>query len=228
MSFEAVRQMYEQRDQVTPEDWHLNRYHPRHPLGRLFAAHNREVLTDALNVCEIDLEPLRILDVGCGTGFWLRQLVDLGAAPERLTGIDLSPDRLAIASAKNPGINWIETAGDLPFEEEAFDLVMQTVVFSSIPDESLRRELAAEMNRVTRPGGRILWVDLKPDKSENLVTFSRETVRSYFPASTLSYERPIHPRYFRRFYGHPGPLAALYRLTQAFCEAWLLLFTKRP
>lgn len=186
-SFEAVRRTYTERDRgVAPEDWHLNRYHPRHPLGRLFAAHHREVLTDALNTCGIELESLQVLDVGCGTGFWLRQLVDLGADPGRLTGTDLSAARLDIARAKNPGITWVETAGDLPFDDESFDLVVQTVVFSSIPDEGLRRELAAEMNRVTRPGGHILWVDLKPDDSERLATFSRETVGSYVPSATLS------------------------------------------
>ena len=39
----------------------------------------------------------RILDVGCGTGFWLTELVRWGADPSRLTGIDLVPDRAEIA-----------------------------------------------------------------------------------------------------------------------------------
>jgi ubiquinone/menaquinone biosynthesis C-methylase UbiE len=226
MGFEAVRQTYAERDRLASEDWRANRYHPRHPLGRLFAAHNREVLTDALNACGIELGNLRVLDVGCGTGFWLRQLVDLGASPEHLTGTDLSPERIAVARAKNPAVSWIETEGELPFDGGSFDLVMQTVVFSSIHDGDLRRDLAAEMSRVAGSGGHILWLDLKPGASETLATFSRADVAGYFPDSTLRYERQVHPRYFRHLYGRPWFVTSLYRLTSALCEASLLVYQK--
>src|SRR5215469_9164812 len=40
------------------------------------------------------LQEKRILEVGCGTGAWLRQLVRRGALPENLSGIDLLVDRI--------------------------------------------------------------------------------------------------------------------------------------
>jgi SAM-dependent methyltransferase len=47
----------------------------------------------------------------------------------------------------------------LPFEDDCFDLALAFTMFSSIPDGSLRSEVAAEMVRVLRPGGAVLWYD---------------------------------------------------------------------
>jgi SAM-dependent methyltransferase len=226
VSFAAVREAYAERDRALSEDWRTDRYHPRHPLGRLFAAHNREVVTDALNACDIDLASLRVLDVGCGSGWWLRQLVDLGAPAEHLTGTDLSSARLAFARSRNPGISWIETEGQLPFPDGAFDLVMQILVFSSIPDGDLRRQLAEEISRVTARSGQILWLDLERDRSEKLVTFSRDDVCDYFTGTIVRHERRVHPHYFRRHYGHPWLLTTLYRLNAAVCDARLLILDR--
>src|ERR1700730_7699465 len=45
------------------------------------------------------LETEKILDVGCGRAYWLRQMIQWGAKPENLFGIDLMADRLR--DAKN-------------------------------------------------------------------------------------------------------------------------------
>src|SRR5262249_18247811 len=44
-----------------------------------------------------DLQSKIILEVGCGTGHWLRELVKWGARPEHVTGIDLLGDRVCRA-----------------------------------------------------------------------------------------------------------------------------------
>ena len=51
---------------------------------------DRAVLARALQCLGInDLSPLHVLDVGCGSGGWLRLLLEWGASPERLHGVDL-------------------------------------------------------------------------------------------------------------------------------------------
>jgi SAM-dependent methyltransferase len=227
VTFEAVRRDYAVRDARSPlADWRRNVYHPRHPLGRLFSSHNREALVDAVNTLAIDLDDFEVLDVGCGTGHWLRHFVELGADPQHLTGVDLSKERLALAARMNPGIRWLEIDGPLPFGDATFDLVMQTLVFSSIPEEAARRTLAREMLRVVKPAGLLLWVDLRPGASR-LATFDRDDVERYFPGTRLVYGRPVQPRYFRRLYRRPGLATALSRLTTAGCESLLVALRRQ-
>lgn len=108
-----------------------------------------------------DLESKNILEVGCGTGYWLRELVKWGARPENLTGIDLLADRVAVARRLcAPGVR-IEcaSAARLPFSDRTFDLVLQSTVFTSILDADLKQQVAAEMLRVVKTNGLILWYD---------------------------------------------------------------------
>ncbi|MGH7783884.1 MAG: methyltransferase domain-containing protein, partial [Candidatus Binatia bacterium] len=51
------------------------------------------------------------------------------------------------------------SAAQLPFSDNKFDLVLQSTVFTSIIDQNLKRRVAAEMLRVVKPDGLILWYD---------------------------------------------------------------------
>jgi ubiquinone/menaquinone biosynthesis C-methylase UbiE len=220
-----LREVYAARDAAMPlASWRDNIYHPRHPLGHLFHEHNHDALVDALNALDLDLAGARALDVGCGWGYWLRYLVDLGADPTLLSGIDLSQERIAAAHASNPAISWLHhDAAALPFPDEHFDLVIQVVVFSSIRDATERAALAAEMLRVARPGGHILFVDHKRDHGDHLVGFQPEAVSEAFGDSPIVYQQSVHPSYFRTL-AHTRPWLAqtLYRLTKRRCDSWFL------
>lgn len=97
------------------------------------------------------------LEVAIGTG------LNLPHYPQdvRLTGIDLTPEMLAVAKtrAQNLGRNIDLREGeahDLPFGEAAFDTVVCTYAMCSVLDEV---KVIAEMDRVLRPGGRLILVD---------------------------------------------------------------------
>jgi SAM-dependent methyltransferase len=111
----------------------------------------------------------RILEVGCGTGRWLRQLIQWGATPSRLAGVDLLAGRLEAArSLTAGGVRYHEgSAGALPFADGAFDLLLQATVFTSVLDDALRARIAGEMLRVLTPGGAILWYDFCVDNPRN-------------------------------------------------------------
>jgi ubiquinone/menaquinone biosynthesis C-methylase UbiE len=130
----------------------------------------------------------RILDVGCGGGGWLLELMQWGADPAALCGIDLSPDRIDRARRRIPCADLrAGSASELPWPDESFDLVSQFTVFTSILDAGLKRAVAAEMLRVLRPGGTVLWFDFRfhNPRNPNVRGVGAGEIRSLFPGCRI-------------------------------------------
>ena len=97
------------------------------------------------------------LEVAIGTGLNLPEY----PAEVSLTGIDLSPDMLALARQRAVDLGRsVELrqgdAQELPFADATFDTVVCTYALCSVPDEVRTID---EMVRVLRPGGRLILVD---------------------------------------------------------------------
>jgi SAM-dependent methyltransferase len=102
----------------------------------------------------------RVLDVGCGDGSVLRDLVRYGASPRYLEGVDLLPERIRRARELSPGIRFsVGDAQALPYPDGAFDLTLAFTLLSSVIDGGGRRRVAEEAMRVLRPGGALLLYD---------------------------------------------------------------------
>ncbi len=100
------------------------------------------------------------LDIGCGTGGWLRTLLEWGCDASHLHGIDLLPDRIESARERSPNIDFqVSDAWPVPFDDQSMDLITANVVFSSILDSQARATLADEMKRVMKSEGLILIYD---------------------------------------------------------------------
>jgi ubiquinone/menaquinone biosynthesis C-methylase UbiE len=220
---------YNNRDKRMPwYDWKTNIYHPRHPLGSLINEHNHEILIQVLNRLDLDLTEMKILDVGCGFGYWLRYFVELGANPNHCYGVDLSELRIDVARQKNPAVNWYHNDIEhLPFPDKYFDFVMQAVAFSSIQNSQMRLSCAREINRVVRDGGLVLWLDLINAKSDQLIPFAASEVKKYFPAMKVVFQKFTFPIYFRHINGKYSWLSKLaYHFTYLGCESQLIVFRK--
>jgi len=105
-------------------------------------------------------DPRRVLDVGCGTGYLLRQLADRCPDAAELTGVDPAPAMIAAARAAAAGDRrqWLEgTAEELPFPDGTFDLVVSTTSFDHWADQ---RAGLGECARVLAPGGWLVLTDL--------------------------------------------------------------------
>ncbi|MGB7906036.1 MAG: class I SAM-dependent methyltransferase [Steroidobacteraceae bacterium] len=140
-----------------------------------------------------DLAGIEILEVGCGTGANLVELMFLGAQPERLAGNELLPDRIEIARRRLPESVRLfpGNAAALEIEPGTYDIVYQSVVFSSVLDDDLQRTLADAMWRWVKPGGGILWYDFIYDNPSNpdVRGVPLRRVRQLFPAGRIQWKR---------------------------------------
>jgi ubiquinone/menaquinone biosynthesis C-methylase UbiE len=105
----------------------------------------------------------RVLDVGCGTGYFARRISPRIEPGGTVVGIDPSRPMLDYASRHAPANCTFLAAGAerLPFEEASFDVVVSSLAFHHFPVDR-RAEAVREMFRVLRPGGRLFIADFRP------------------------------------------------------------------
>jgi len=103
----------------------------------------------------------RLLEVGCGSGGNLLEMLRLGFAPEHLSGVELLPERLAAARQTLPQDVTLlgGDASQLPLPEGQADVVLLSTVFSSLLDDAFQLQLADAVWRAVKPGGGVLWYD---------------------------------------------------------------------
>src|SRR4029453_7868966 len=88
--------------------------------------------TDVVRRMIDDLPRGDALDAACGTGRHARYLRDRG---HRVTGVDLSPEMLAVARAALPDVELREGAlTALPFADHTFDLAVCALALTHLPD----------------------------------------------------------------------------------------------
>ena len=103
----------------------------------------------------------RLVDIGCGTGRFLRFASD--AQPLlRMTGVDLSAPYIDRARQSLHGRRAVSVmtgnAEQLPLSDASVDVISNIFLFHELPAKA-RANVVAEMARVLRPGGRVLHVD---------------------------------------------------------------------
>jgi len=134
-------------------------YHWQNPGYVFFMQSVERALLRALDAAGVALVGARVLDVGCGTGYYLHRLRDYGAG--ECHGIDLLEERVAAGRERYPALELqVGNAAELPFGDGEFDLVTQFTCLSSILDDDVRLAAAQEMRRVGA-GGAVLSFDLR-------------------------------------------------------------------
>ncbi len=106
-------------------------------IERFFKALTEEVIA---------LNPVRILDAGCGEGFTLKRLLSKGVG-EVLEGIDVQAEAVNLGKKSHPELNLREgSVYALPYEDGSFDVVLCTEVLEHLarPEDALK-----ELHRVS-------------------------------------------------------------------------------
>jgi len=104
---------------------------------------------------------IRVLDVACGTGELLRQMVKTHPEVE-FSGIDLSPPYLKTALRRHPELEKVNllcaNAEELPYRDNYFDALTCVYLMHELPSDA-RRRVFSEMLRVLKPGGLLIVQD---------------------------------------------------------------------
>lgn len=139
------------------------------PSGMLIKKYESELLLKLL-------EPLSgemILDVGCGTGIFTRDVMAFGPV---VTGVDLSEPMLQKTIDKAAGTDFTGVCADmcsLPFPDQSFDKVFSMTAIEFVADA---KQAVDELGRVTRKGGTIVlttlnslspWAEQRREKAKN-------------------------------------------------------------
>lgn len=175
-------------------------------MSRLFRTHGIE-----------SLEGFRALEAGCSTGYNLRLLVQWGASPGGLAGIDIDPAAAKYSAEHSPEIRIHAGSADrIPEPDQSFDLAMAFTLFSSVADEDVAHGIARELFRVTRPGGLIVVYDMRRRSPRNpgVHTIGEDDIRRWFPKCPLRTRSITLALPLARFAGRYapmlyGPLAAI-------------------
>lgn len=108
-----------------------------------------------------DQRYVSLVDVACGTGRFLRQ-VRLAYPAMRLKGLDLSSSYVREAERHLDGlrpVDWLTANAEaIPLPDASQDILTTVFLFHELPPE-VRRTVAAEMARVLKPGGLLVFVD---------------------------------------------------------------------
>ena len=180
-----LRSRYERRKSIVKD-----RYSPINPFVVMSRQEKERAIIKLFDKVNIqNFSDIKVLEIGCGHGDNLLDLIRIGFQPNNLVGNELLDERAYVARQHLPESTAI-LSGDaksisLPYSY--FDIVMQSTVFTSILDHDYQAELAKKMWNMTKPGGGILWYDftynnpLNPDV--RAVSLSR--VQELFPKGKI-------------------------------------------
>ena len=128
-------------------DWHWERWQERATVNEW---KNRRHQTILRLLSSLRGPRLRLLDLGCGPGWYTEKLARFGA----VTGIDLSDEAINLARSLYPDITFI--AGNLyevPIRAQDFDIVVSQEVIDHVADPAALLERAAH---ALKPGGHLI------------------------------------------------------------------------
>jgi ubiquinone/menaquinone biosynthesis C-methylase UbiE len=109
----------------------------------------------------------RVLDLGCGTGYFTRVMAEAVTAEGAARGVDPSTEVIARARRITRVANCTfseGTAEALDEPEGSYDIVVSSLMIHHLP-EALRPQAIGEMFRVLRPGGRVLVAEFRSPTS---------------------------------------------------------------
>jgi len=200
--------------------------------ANLFMIHQRQwaILTALKKNGFADIQGLSILEMGCGGGGALTEYLSFGALPEKLYGVDLLFDRLLHAHHVLPASGFANADGQsLPYASKTFDLVLQYTALSSILDPQIHLNTCADMQRVLKPSGMIVWYDFWLNPANPQTRGIRPAaIRRLFPHCNFEFHKiTLAPPIARRLVPISWGFALFLERLRIFNSHFLVLITPK-
>lgn len=195
-------------------------------------AANRARLKGQLAALLPGVARMRILEIGCGPGDVLELMKEIGAGEGHLTAVDLREGAIGHARRRFPGARLqVANAERLPFGGAEFDAVLLFTVLSSVLVRESQEKIAAEAIRVLRPGGAVVWYEMRlPNPwNRNVRPIGRVELGRLFPSLEPSLSSAtLIPQIARRLGPLTGALFPALHAVPLLRSHWLGLLRKRP
>jgi ubiquinone/menaquinone biosynthesis C-methylase UbiE len=140
-------------------------------------------IKNILNKKQIDRTDKIILDVGCASGNKLRLLTQLGFIKSNIYGIDIRKKSIEEALIKSPRSHFtMMDARKMLYSNNKFDFINIFTLFSSIISQNNRQKVVMELLRVLKPGGHIIYYDLRYSNpfNPNIKPMTEKNINSLF------------------------------------------------
>ena len=160
-----IEREYRRRENEIDKDL----YAPWQPAENFIVAERKRIAAGLLRqLGKFPQKNEQCLEIGYGKLGWLADLLSWGLKESDLHGIELDADRALIAQQALPQADLrVGDATQLPWENETFDFVCASTVFSSILNFDIRQLIIAEITRVLKIGGVLIWYDLALNNPKN-------------------------------------------------------------
>jgi len=145
-----------------PHD-HKHKFDPAN-LARLEDPRRLEFFPQAPLAAALALKPGdRIVDIGCGVGYWLLALLDDAPEGVAFTGVDIEramlgrlEEKLKVHPRRNQVTLLTSTEHELPVADASQDVAVLGLVYHELAD---RKGFLKEIKRTLAPGGRLAIID---------------------------------------------------------------------
>ena len=184
-----IEEVYRKREIEITEEL----YAPWQPAEILFLSERKRITAQILHkLGKFPKTNDKCLEIGYGKLGWLADLISWGFNETYLYGIELDSIRAEFAKQSLPSANLkIGDATDIPWENEKFNFVVVSTVFSSILNQEVRHLITNEIDRVLVKDGVLIWYDLavnNPNNSE-VQKIDKTQLNELFPKFNISTKR---------------------------------------
>jgi SAM-dependent methyltransferase len=194
--------------------------------NRACYALRRAVLDRALREAGFDPRGKRVLDVGCGTGFFTAYYLDRGA---EVSGIDIAPTSIERLRERHPEARFVLADVSDTRLDGRYDLVNAFDVLYHITDDARWERALANLADAVAPGGLLLLTDTFSERAAMAAhnrMRSLERHRALLEPRGFRFDalRPTHVLLNREL----GPLRFLNRLPALLLAADRVLLASLP